>query len=55
MWLTNEYETCKICEREKFTETEMENFCIAIFGSETPDNAKLSEVNWTKISEAFID
>jgi len=53
VWLSSDYETCKICERAEFTETGMKNFCTEFFGAETPDNAKLKNVNWKEVSEAF--
>lgn len=31
----------------------LEDYCYNIWGDQTPDDAKLSEVNWDELAEAF--
>ncbi len=56
LWLSNEEWTCKICEAAKFTAAEMEEFCGNLWEKgQNPDGAKLTEVDFEELSQAFID
>ena len=56
LWLGNDEGTYTVMRSLKMTEpNQFENFCGYLWGNETPDGEKLSDVNWQEIANAWND
>lgn len=63
LWLSNDeglyratrYIVASATRADRSPAVEVETFCREIWGSQTPDNCNLDEVNWNEVAGAFID
>ena len=54
VWLSNDREIYKMMKALKMSErNQFENFCVYLWGNETPDGERLSDVNWQEIADAW--
>ena len=54
LWLGNDEQTYTMMKSLNMSEpAQFENFCGYLWGSETPDGDKLSDVDWREIADAW--
>ena len=54
VWLSNDREIYKMMKALNMSDpNQFENFCVYLWGNESPDGERLSDVNWQEIADAW--